>query len=250
MSSILKGFYEAFIYREGKSYLFSLDPLAKIVTVVVQIISIFIGTLPILILLLVVSLIEGTINKLERQIFHGIKGVIFPLLIAFSIITLFEGVFRGFRVIIMMINFIIIISSFSETTRPMSIVRALEKCKLPIKISYGITLAIKLIPEIASDALDSILSFTLRGEFKSKVSLDGISKILAALSASAITKSKYLGEALAIKGFTSPSRKSIYTPQIGWREIIRGMIYAGILTLQLSSFFHFLSPFFELTISF
>lgn len=236
MSSILRGVHEGFLYRKGRGYLFTLDPLAKVITLLVQIIGVFLGTTLIRLLLLLLSIVEGVLNGIGRRIFVGIKSIAFPILIAFGLVSLFQGFTQGFKVILLMLTFIIIMASFTETTSPTSVVRALEVVHLPIKISYGVALAIKLIPEIASDALDSILSFTLRGEFKSKRSLGDISKILAALFASAITKSKYIGEALAIKGFASKKRRSIYTPNVSWKETIRFLIYFALPFLQFFSF--------------
>lgn len=232
MSFVLQGFYEAFIYRRKQGYLYTSDPLIKLFTLLPQLVVLFLGSIEVLLLLLLVSLSEGMVNKLWGRLFEGVKSVFIPILIIFSMISFFRGIYQAAKVVLIILGFIVTFTTFIQTTTPSEIVRTLEKLRIPLKYAYGAALAIKLVPEIASDALDTILSFTLRGEFRTKVSLGSISKVVAALSASAITKTRYLGEALAVKGFASKTRKSTYYPHIGWIEIGRFCVFLSLPIFQ------------------
>lgn len=240
MSSMLHGFYEGFIYRKKEGYLFNLDPLIKIIILIVQIISILLSNTLTLLLLFLFSFTEGVINKLGTRIIQGIKGILIPVFLIFVLVSLFQGIWRAFRVILIMLCFFVCFAIFSETTSPLDIVRALEWIGLSIKIAFGFALAIKLIPEISADALDSILSFTLRGEFKSKISLGEVSKVVSALTASSMIKAQYIGESLALKGLTSKNRHSIYSPTLGLGGKARLILYFLILFYW---FIPFLLPF-------
>lgn len=233
MSSVLKGFYEALIYREKEGYLFHQDPLAKIFTILFHFLLIFIGNLSFLMILFSFFIIECFFNNVGRRILQGIKSLSLPLIFIFTLVSLFQGFHRAIKVTFTIFNFMLVIALFSVTTNPLSIVRALERVGIPLKIAYGPALAIKLIPEIVSDALDSILSFTLRGEFKKKVGLGSLSKVLTALTAASLIESQHLGAALAVKGFTSKTRKSIYEVDISWEEITRFSVFLGLFLIYL-----------------
>lgn len=178
-------------------------------------------------------MVEGIVNHLARRILHGIKSLSLPLIFIFTLVSVFQGFHRAIKVSFTILNFTLVITLFSVTTNPLSIVRALEKIGIPLKIAYGPALAIKLIPEIVSDALDSLLSFTLRGEFRKKISLGSVSKVLTALTAASLIKSQHLGAALAVKGFTSKTRKSMYEVTIGWAELARFSVFLGLFLLFL-----------------
>lgn len=232
MSGILRGFYEIFIYRKKQGYLFTLDPLAKILTLLIQLIGIFLGDHFILLLVLALSSLEGVLNGIHRKILHGLRGVALPLLLVICLVGLFYNLIRAIRVLLLIICFITTITVFTSTTSPSNIVRALEKVGIPLKVAYVPALAIKLIPEIATAAQDALLSFTLRGEIKSRVHLGSISKVLTAISAASLTKTRYLGEALAVKGFSSERRVNIYSPHVGWKELLRLGVFISLPLLQ------------------
>jgi len=161
VESIIKGAYEAFIFRKEKKLLYVLDPRTKFILltamiIIIVLINTFIGQLIVLSYILLLGIFGYSPSRLRR----GLKTIFTVSLFFFIVLyimyiwlnyTLTNALMISAFLTLRIINLLILFSIVLSSTSPEDLAQFLVKLHIPYYYAYMIVLAIRFVPTVARD---------------------------------------------------------------------------------------------------
>ncbi len=200
------------IFRDRGVFLERINPLLKLVVTSLYIVASMFLWLNELIYITLISISLTILTARKIELIYGLRLILIIAIIS----ALFVGLFYPLeRTIIVFLRIIVIgiwVIKFVVTTNPDDLSRELEKRGVPARFALILPLSMKLIPEIAKDAEETLISTYFREKtISNPLNPKKYITPLTLLLASTLSKSRYITEALASKAALR-GRKSFYTP--------------------------------------
>lgn len=230
-SFLLNNIKNGTIFRKKGVPLEKVNPTIKLAITTMYIISSTIVPLDKLVTLTIITIAATVTTARKIEIAYAMKMI----LIIATISALFVGLFYPWnRVLTVFLRITTIglwATKFAVTTDPVELSRELEKRKINPKIALTLPLSLKLIPETAKDAEETLTALYFRGEIKNnplnpKTYITPLTLLLAAT----LHKSKYIAEALASKAALK-GRKTYYKTKTNTKKLNATYIAATTIAL-------------------
>jgi energy-coupling factor transport system permease protein len=211
-------FLQAFKFVKKDSFLYKMDPRAKLLLALVYTVLalLYIDIIPLFFILLTLLPII-ILGKLMREWFKSIRGVSFLFVIILVLNTLFiynKGFSYG---VAMIIRITIMISSFSIfflTVDPNDLALSLLSMKLPYEFAFSFSLAFRFVPTIANEAQNIMDAQMSRGyELEKKgiiTQVKNLFPLLVPLIICSIRRAFNVAEALESRAFGSSKKRTFY----------------------------------------
>jgi len=209
-SFILNSLRNGAIYRKKGVFLEKINPLVKLSIVMSYIIASLLLDLIQSVLMFIFTIIFLMLCSRKLEIIYLTR---FLFIIAF-LSAFFVGLFYSWiRTLTVFLRILIIgmwVSMFIATTDPDELSKFLELIGLPTRLSIILPLSLKLIPVVANDTEETLISLYFKGEFgENRLNPGEYIKPLTVLIASSIWRVKFIAESLAHRGVLR-GRKTFY----------------------------------------
>jgi energy-coupling factor transport system permease protein len=211
-------FLNAFKFTKKDSFLYRLDPRAKLLFAFVYTILALLYTDIIPLLIILITLFPLIVaGKLIKEWGKSIRGVSFLFIIILILNTLFiysNGFSYG---IAMILRITVMISSFSIfflTVDPNDLALSLLSMKIPYEFAFSFSLAFRFVPTIANEAQNIMDAQMSRGyELEKKGLINQVKNLfplLVPLIICSIRRAFNVAEALESRAFGSSKERTFY----------------------------------------
>ncbi|HIQ02878.1 MAG TPA: energy-coupling factor transporter transmembrane protein EcfT [Desulfurococcales archaeon] len=240
--------YTAFIYRREDKFLFKLNPLLKIVSLIPLslIVTVLYSPISLTLYLAVILLLAYFLANLHRCV-ESVLTLKYFFIVIFTVIYVYTsypqlvlnvyGLVYAYTTTLRFIILIILFSLFISTTNITDLAYALTKLGLPYEIAFTLALTVRFIPTIARDiqaVYDAQRSRGLeleRGGFFRR--LKNLSAILIPAFTTTLMRVDKVAEALESRAFgTVKKRTYLSSVNVGHQDILF-LLFSIILVLAI-----------------
>lgn len=232
-------------YKDDKTFIHTLNPITKIISLLLMVVIIFINNkLFLSIILFIFSLYLFWVLKIKfYEYINGLKSIAFFLLFLLIINSVFKV--SLYKSIVMIIEILLLInysSVFTLSTKPSDITYGLEfilsplkKIKIPVsEVAYSISFALRFIPIIYEQAIKIIRSQASRGldyyNSNIKEKIVSLKTMIIPMFILSIKRADDLGDALDVRNFSFDNRICFFNKKM---NLIDYIVVLGHLFLLL-----------------
>ncbi|MGQ4892815.1 MAG: hypothetical protein ACP6IP_10070 [Candidatus Njordarchaeia archaeon] len=210
MSIALKSLYYGLSFRKKNAFLQRRHPFAVFLHFSILTVIIFLLNPADLLVILFYLFLLVTISKFIREEAYIVKGLLPLVAIVFGVSTIFYNLYYATITVLRIISGSISISLIFLSMDLDEIASIFNKYPRVGKFFSIIPIVSNLIPITARDAINTIEALYFRGEIKGRLfKPSNLIKFVTVFIASVLWRSRYLAEALALKGF-GKKKKVVY----------------------------------------
>ncbi|MFX1374886.1 MAG: energy-coupling factor transporter transmembrane component T family protein [Promethearchaeota archaeon] len=208
-------FLNAFKFIKKRSFLYNLDPRAKLVLALTYTISALLFNQIVPLFLIFLSLLPlVVIGKILKQWLKSIRGLSFLITFIIILNTLFMSLSFAIAMILRICIMVSAFSIFFLTVDPNDLALSLISMKFPYEFAFSFSLAFRFVPTIAIEAQNIIDAQQSRGyEMQKRGIINQIKNLfplLIPLIICSIRRAFNVAEALESRAFGSKKERSYY----------------------------------------